>query len=106
MPSFKNELISNVGTVDTNILNCSNAAGSTLIGLTCANTTVSTINVSVKITSGLTAVFIVKNAIILPGASLIVLGGSQKIVLEQNDILSVVSSSAASCDVVLSYLDL
>jgi hypothetical protein len=106
MPTFKNELRSGIGTTEQNLLTCSVVAGTTLIGLTCANTTANTISVSVKITSGATTAWVTRNTVILPGASLVVLGGSHKIVLEQNDSISVVSSAAASCDAILSYLNL
>jgi hypothetical protein len=41
----------------------------------------------------------------MPGGSLIVVGGEQKVVLEIGDAVSVTSSAATSADVICSYLE-
>ena len=50
--------------------------------------------------------YIVKNAPIPVGGSLVVVGGDQKLVLEPGDTVKVTSSQASSADVVLSHLDI
>jgi hypothetical protein len=49
---------------------------------------------------------LVKDALIVPGAATVLVGGEQKIVLEAGDFLSVTSSLAASADVIVSVLEI
>jgi hypothetical protein len=75
-----------------------------VIGLTLANTVTSSITASVTVTSGATTVYIIKNTIIPVGNALSALGDG-KIVVEQNDVVQVVSSVASSLDVLLSVVE-
>ena len=103
--TLKNYLTSNVGTSSTTIYNPTTAGiQATVIGLTLANTTTSPVNASVTITSGATTVFIVKNTAVPAGNSLSVLGDG-KFIVEQNDVVQVISSAANSIDVVLSTVE-
>ena len=77
----------------------------TLIGLSLANTSTSNINVSARLdkASGTTS-HIVKDATVLPGGTLAVVGGDQKIVLEAGDTVKAWSNTASTADVIVSYL--
>lgn len=79
----------------------------TVIGMTMANISTSSVNASVKIIkdSG-TDIYIVKDAPIAVGSSLVVVGGNQKIVLEANDAIQIVSSVTATVEVSLSILEM
>jgi hypothetical protein len=103
MATFKNGLSVNIGTSDTSVL--TGTAVTTIIGLTVANITSAMVTVDVMLTSGATTAYIVKGAPVMPGGSLIAVGGDQKVVLEINDILKVKSSAASSVDVICSYLE-
>lgn len=77
----------------------------TIVGLNLSNTTTSNITVSVFLSKGgSTNAYIVKNATVLPGGSLYVAGGNQKIVIEPTDSIKAFASAASSCDVITSYL--
>jgi hypothetical protein len=79
---------------------------STIIGLSIANILPSTtIYVDVKISKSAVETFIVKAAPIVPGGSLVVVGGDQKVVLETTDMIKIQSTSAASADVLISVLE-
>ena len=52
------------------------------------------------------SVYIIKDAPIPVGSSLIVVGGEQKVVMEPGDTLKVTSNTASSADVVLSILEI
>ena len=52
------------------------------------------------------SVYLVKDAPIPVGGSLVVIGGDQKVVLEPGDRIKVTSNTASSADVVLSHLDI
>ena len=106
MPTtLKNYLTPDVGASAATVYNPTTAGiQSTVIGLTLANTTTSSVNASVTITSGATTVFIVKNTAVPAGNSLSILGDG-KFIVEQNDVVQVISSAANSIDVVLSVVE-
>jgi len=64
------------------------------------------ITVDVYATIGGTDYYIVKNAVIPVGGSLVPVGGDQKLVLEATDVLKVVSDTASSADVIASVLEI
>jgi hypothetical protein len=77
----------------------------TLIGLSFANTSASNVTVSAKLNkSGGSSAFLLKEATILPGGALAIVGGDQKVVLETGDTITAYASAANSVDAVLSYL--
>jgi hypothetical protein len=103
--ALKNHLTANVGTTATTVYNpTTSGIQSTVIGLTLANTTTSPITASVTVTSGATTVYIIKNTSIPSGNSLSILGDG-KFIVEQNDVVQVVSSAASSVDVLLSVVE-
>jgi hypothetical protein len=77
----------------------------TLIGLSLANTTASTVTVSAKLLkNGGQSAFLIKDAVVLPGGALAIIGGDQKVVLEEGDAITTYSSAASSVDTIISYL--
>ena len=105
---FKNKISANIGLVDTaTTITDTVTAGymHTIIGLSLANTGNNNITVSTKLVkSGGTSVYLIKDATVLPGGALVVVGGDQKVVLETGDSLIAWSSTSNTCDVALSYL--
>jgi hypothetical protein len=76
------------------------------IGLTCTNTTGSAITANVFLANASANTYIVANAPISSGASLIPIGGDQKIVMITGDKLYVQSSAATSIDAILSIMEI
>ena len=103
MPAFKNVVSASVGTTAVSVLTAT--AATTVIGASIANTTTGAINVSVQVTSGATTVYMLKNAPVPVGSSLVAIGAEQKLVLEIGDILKITSNTATSADVIVSYLE-
>lgn len=105
---FKNSITGSIGTTGVNVYTAPVATTSTVIGVSIANVNTSNINVSVMLrdTSGNKSVYLVRNALITPGSSVVLVGGDQKVVLEAGDFLSVTSSLASSADVIVSVLEL
>ena len=113
--TFKNRTLRQVGTsavdvgadVDANVQ-------TTLIGMTLANVTSGVISVTVQLINTDAAssppvpvtTHIVKDAPIPTGGSLIVVGGDQKIVLMEEDKITVTSNTASSVDVIMSFLEI
>ena len=103
---FKNAVAANVGTVSTDVYTAPALTSTTVIGLSVANASGVSINVTVTLTKGATVVNIVKDAPIPVGSSLVLFGGDQKLVVEAGNKISVTSTVAASADVIVSALEI
>ena len=77
-----------------------------VIGLVCTNTTGSAITANVFLANATANTYIVANAPISSGASLIPIGGDQKIVMITGDKIYVQSSAATSIDAILSIMEI
>ena len=106
--TFKNKLTTSIDTSPVAVYTTPSATTSTVIGVNVANVIASNISVSVIIvdTSASQTRYLVKDALIIPGSSAVLVGGDQKLVLETGDLLRVVSSAATSADVVVSVLEI
>jgi hypothetical protein len=106
--AFKSKITANIGVdASPSTLTPVIASGqtATLIGLSIANTTGATINVSAKVVKAdTTSAYLIRNAAVLPGGALAIVGGDQKVVIEQGDSITASSSAATSADAVISYL--
>ena len=76
------------------------------VGLTVANTTTAAITVDITLNDGTNDTYLVKAAPIPVGGTLVAIGGEQKVVLNTGDSIKVKSNTAASCDAILSLLEL
>jgi len=106
--TFLRKLSRNIGTsaVQIGSYTVGSATQTTIIGLDLSNTTVNTISVSAYHFDGTNITYLIKNAPIPSGSSLIVVGGDQKVVLQTGDSIYVVSNTATSVDVVMSILEI
>jgi hypothetical protein len=106
--AFKSQVTPNIGTSgspSTVTATVSSGTTATLIGLSLANTAASNITVSAKLNkSGGSSAFLVKDATVLPGGALAIVGGDQKLVLEAGDTVTAYASAGTSADAVVSYL--
>lgn len=106
--AFKNSITGSIGTTGVKVYETPLATSTTVIGVGVANVNSQNISVSVMVTdvSGNKTVYVVKDSLILPGSSNVLVGGEQKLVLEAGDFLSVTSSLANSADVIVSVLEI
>jgi hypothetical protein len=106
--AFKNSITGSIGTTGVKVYETPVATSTTVIGVGVANVNSQNISVSVMVrdTSANKTAFVVKDSLILPGSSNVLVGGEQKLVLEAGDFLSVTSSLASSADVIVSVLEI
>lgn len=106
MPStFKSYVTPNVGTTEVDVYAPTGVTG-VVVGFSLSNLSASDIMVSAKLQKpGPVVAHVVKNAIIPAGETMPLAGGDQKIVVEANSKLRVVSSAASSVDVIISALE-
>lgn len=106
--TFKRKLSRSIGTSLTSI--GSYTVGSdiqtTVIGLTVANRTSSQILIDATLNDGTDDTYLIKEAPVPSGASLVIVGGDQKVVMETGDSIKVKSDTATSADVALSILEI
>lgn len=107
MPNtFKNFHSKNVGTSAATVYTCPASTQTTIIGMSVANTTASPITADVYLTISAVDYYLIKSGVVPVGGALVVVGGDQKVVLEADDVLKVVTSVATSADVICSLLEI
>jgi acetyltransferase-like isoleucine patch superfamily enzyme len=107
--TFTRKLSRNVGTSAEEIGNYTVGANTTtvVVGLSVTNTTGSAITANVYIQdASINNTFLVTNAPISSGSSLVVGGGDQKLVLITGDKVFVQSSASSSLDAVMSIMEI
>jgi hypothetical protein len=106
--TFYRKFSANVGNTATTVGSYTVSSGTTsiVLGLSLCNTTGATINASVFVNNGANNYYVVKNAPLSAGSSLIPIGGDQKFVLQFNDNVKVVSDTATSIDVAMSIMEI
>ena len=105
--SFKNYLGTSVGTTANAVYSpTTSGMQSTIIGMTLANITNLPVYASVLLNSSSANAYLIKDALIPTGGTLVPVGGDQKLVMEQNDVLYVSSNSNNSVDVIISVLEI
>ena len=101
--NFRRYTFNNVGTSAETVYTADSY--DTVIGISVANVTASSIAVDVYINDGSNDIYLVKGAPIPSGSALQVIDGGARFVLQNNDALKVVSDTASSADVWVSAVD-
>jgi hypothetical protein len=106
--TFYRKLSRNVGTVAATVgsYTVGSSTTSIIVGLTICNTTGAAVNATVSVNDGTNNYYLVSAAPIPGGGSLVVIGGDQKVVLQTNDSVKVVSDAATSLDVIMSIMEI
>jgi tryptophanyl-tRNA synthetase len=104
--TFKSNVAANIVTSGNTVYTCPGATQTTLIGLTIANKSGSTVTANAFVTRSAVDYAIIANAPILSGSTLVPIGGDQKVVLQAADVLKVTVSANASIDVIASLLEI
>lgn len=106
--SFKRFTSRNIGTAATPVgaYTSPSATQTTVIGLSVANVTTSAVSVTAVLWDGTNSTHLIKDAPLLSGSTLVIVGGDQKVVLQPGDQVRVTSSSASSVDAVISVLEI
>jgi hypothetical protein len=104
--NFTSYMNKNVGTSAATVVTVGASTQTTIIGLSFANTTTSPITASAYITRSAVDYYLIEDATVPVGSSLVVVGGDQKTVMITGDALKVVTSAASSADVITSVLNI
>ena len=101
--NFRRYTSNNVGTSPVTVFTANSY--DTIVGISVANITTSSVVASVYINDGSNDIYLVKDAPIPSGSALQVLDGGAKFVVQSGDALKVVSDTASSLDVWVSAVD-
>lgn len=104
--NFTSYMNKSVGTSPATVVTVGASTQTTIIGLSFANTTTSPITASAYITRSAVDYYLIEDATVPVGSSLVVVGGDQKTVMITGDALKVVTSAASSADVITSVLNI
>jgi hypothetical protein len=106
--SFKRKLSRSIGTSLTAVGSYTVGAATevTVIGLAVANTSASQVLVDATLNDGSNDTYLIKEAPVPSGGSIVIIGGDQKVVLEVGDSIKIKSDTASSVDVVMSILEI
>lgn len=105
--TFINRISGSIGTTETTIYTATNVT-STIIGVAVSNRLQSNILVDVKLveSGAVNSAYLCTGSLIPPGSNIILVGGEQKVVLQDGDYLTLRSNVASSADIVLSALEI
>jgi hypothetical protein len=106
--TFKRKLSRSLGVVPTAVGSYTVGASTstTLIGLTLANVTADAVTANITLSTADSDYYIVKDAPVPSGGTLVAVGGDQKVVMEVGDSIKVTSSDSDSIDVIMSFLEI
>ena len=104
--TFKSYPVKDVGTSAATVYTCPSSTQTTVIGMSMANTTTANITTDAYITRSAVDYYLIKGAVVPAGGTLIIVGGDQKVVMQDGDVLKVVNSAATSGDVMASLLEI
>ena len=107
--NFKRNASFNVGTTAVTIGGYTVPAANqtTIIGLTVANRIASQILIGCYLSdTNSNTYYLIKDAPIPSGGSLVIVGGDQKVVMQAGDSVKVISDTANSADVIVSILEI
>lgn len=106
--TFYNKKSANIGNTAVTVgsYTVSSTTKTVVLGLTVSNRIGSSINVDVFINNGSDNYYLVKTAPITAGGALVPIGGDQKLVLQFNDNVKIVTDSVDAADAVMSIMEI
>ena len=105
--TFKNKVVANIGTAQTEVLATNDNARVTVVGFSLANLTEGVVLVDVQLRDDTsTTGYYAKEMIVPPNTSLRVLNGGEKLILTPNNNLYVTANVDDSIDCVLSTVEI
>jgi len=109
MPNtFKNSISGSIGNTETTVYTTPVSTTTTIIGVAISNRVQQDINIDVKMydDSASKNIYLCSGSLIPQTSNIVLVGGEQKLVLEENDYLTLSSNVANSADIVISVLEI
>jgi hypothetical protein len=104
---FRNKVINEIGVTPVDALATANNSRFTVIGLSLANLTEGIVLIDVRLEDDQGTVgYYAKQILIPPNSSLRLINGGEKLILAENNTLSINANIADAIDAVISYVEL
>jgi hypothetical protein len=104
---FRNKVINEIGTTPVDALATANNSRFTVIGLSLANLTEGIVLIDVQLEDDIGTVgYYARQILIPPNSSLRLINGGEKLILAENNTLSISANIADAVDAVISYVEL
>jgi len=104
--NFRSNVAANITTTGNVVYVCPSSTQTTLIGLTLSNKSAGSVTSNVYLRRSSVNYSLISNGPILPGSTLVPIGGDQKLVMQAADELRIDASVNASIDVIVSLLEI
>jgi hypothetical protein len=104
--TFRSNVALNIQTTGNTVYTCPAATQTTLIGLTISNKSNGSVTANAYLSRSSVDYSIISNAIIVPGSTLVPIGGDQKVVMQDADELKITVSANNAVDVIASLLEI
>ena len=104
--AFKSVVTGNIGTSLAQVSDTvSSSTTHTIIGFSVSNIVANAITITASLSkNGGNTAYLVKSATVASGGTIVIVGGDQKVVLEEGDTMKVLTDTATSADAIVSYL--
>lgn len=104
---FRNSLVKNVGTVPITAITTAANARATVIGLSLANISESTVTASITVSDATSiSAYYIKDVLIPPNSSLRVINGGEKLMLSTSNTLEISCNQDDALDAIVSYVEI
>lgn len=104
---FRNSLVKNVGTVPITAVTTGSNARATVIGLSLANLTESSVTASITVSDSTSiSAYFIKDVLIPPNSSLRVINGGEKLMLSTSNSLQISCNEDDALDAIVSYVEI
>lgn len=105
--SFRNSLVKNVGIVPITAVTTGSNARATIIGLSLANLTESSVTASITVSDATSiSAYFIKDVLIPPNSSLRVINGGEKLMLSTSNSLQISCNEDDALDAIVSYVEI
>lgn len=105
MASLHSNVYSDVGTTPVTILNPGASKNSTILGLNICNKTYNAITADAYITWSGNNYYVFKSLALDPNTTIVAIGDNQRLIIDSNQTLNIVTSANSSIDVIVSFAE-
>lgn len=104
---FRNSLVKNVGIIPITAVTTGPSARATVIGLSLANLTESSVTASITVSDATSiSAYYIKDVLIPPNSSLRVINGGEKLMLSTSNSLQISCNEDDALDAIVSYVEI
>lgn len=105
MANLYSNVYSNVGTIPVSVVTTNSGKNSTILGLNLCNKTYNQVTVDCYVTWNSNNFYVFKDLVLDPTTTTVAIGDNQRLIIDTNQVLKVVTSANSSVDVIVSFAE-